>query len=61
MRHPRTESPVCSFEFIDTLVRVLNKQPEHTHIVIQEIEPDDWGLRRSLHLNSEHQRRSSNQ
>jgi 4-oxalocrotonate tautomerase len=27
----------------DALVQVLNKQPEHIHIVIQEIEDDDWG------------------
>ncbi|GAA0583666.1 2-hydroxymuconate tautomerase [Caenispirillum bisanense] len=25
------------------LVEHLGKQPEHTHIVIQEIEEDDWG------------------
>jgi 4-oxalocrotonate tautomerase len=27
-----------------TLVRVLNKKPEHTHIVIQEIADEDWGF-----------------
>ncbi|MCO6431585.1 MAG: 4-oxalocrotonate tautomerase family protein [Deltaproteobacteria bacterium] len=26
------------------LQRVLNKKPEHTHIVIDEVEPDDWGF-----------------
>lgn len=26
-----------------SLVRVLGKQPEHTHIVIQEIEEENWG------------------
>ena len=26
-----------------TLVNVLYKKPEHIHIVIQEIEEDDWG------------------
>jgi len=31
-------------EFTDTLVRVLGKKPEHTHIVIQEIEDVDWGF-----------------
>jgi len=31
-------------EFTDTLVRVLDKKPEHTHIVIQEIEDEDWGF-----------------
>lgn len=30
-------------EITDTLVRVLGKKPEHTHIVIQEIEESDWG------------------
>ena len=28
----------------DSLVRVLGKKPEHTHIVIQEINEDDWGF-----------------
>ena len=27
-----------------TLVEVLGKKPEHTHIVIQEIEDEDWGF-----------------
>lgn len=31
-------------EFTDTLVRVLGKRPEHTHIVIQEIELENWGF-----------------
>ncbi len=31
-------------EFTDTLVRVLGKKPEHTHIVIQEIEAENWGF-----------------
>lgn len=30
--------------FTDALVRVLDKKPEQTHIVIQEIDPDDWGF-----------------
>jgi 4-oxalocrotonate tautomerase len=28
----------------DTLVQVLGKKPEHTHVVIQEIEEEDWGF-----------------
>lgn len=28
----------------DALVRVLGKNPEHTHIVIQEINEEDWGF-----------------
>ena len=30
-------------EMTNTLVRVLDKKPEHTHIVIDEIEPENWG------------------
>ncbi|MCO5093001.1 4-oxalocrotonate tautomerase family protein [Bosea sp. (in: a-proteobacteria)] len=29
--------------FTETLVRVLGKKPENTHVVIQEIEREDWG------------------
>lgn len=31
-------------EVTDTLVRVLGKKPEHTHIVIQEIGEQNWGF-----------------
>lgn len=31
-------------EITQTLVRVLGKRPEHTHIVIDEIEPENWGF-----------------
>ncbi|NBI29873.1 tautomerase family protein [Chengkuizengella marina] len=31
-------------EFTETLVNVLGKNPEHTHIVIQEIEDENWGF-----------------
>jgi 4-oxalocrotonate tautomerase len=31
-------------EITDTLVRVLNKRPDHTHIVIDEVELDNWGF-----------------
>jgi 4-oxalocrotonate tautomerase len=31
-------------EFTETLVKVLGKKPEHTHIVIQEIEEQNWGF-----------------
>lgn len=30
-------------EVTDSLVRVLGKQPAHTHVVIQQVEPDHWG------------------
>jgi 4-oxalocrotonate tautomerase len=31
-------------EVTDTLVRVLGKKPDHTHIVIQEISEENWGF-----------------
>ncbi len=30
-------------EITSTLQRVLGKKPEHTHIVIDEIDPENWG------------------
>ena len=31
-------------EVTASLVHILKKKPEHTHIVIQEIEEEDWGF-----------------
>jgi len=31
-------------EITQTLVGVLGKKPEHIHIVIDEIEPENWGF-----------------
>lgn len=31
-------------EITDTLVRVLGKKPDHTHIVIDEVDLDNWGF-----------------
>lgn len=31
-------------EITETLGRVLGKRPEHTHVVIDEIEPENWGF-----------------
>ena len=31
-------------EMTETLVTVLDKKPEHIHIVIQEIAEEDWGF-----------------
>lgn len=31
-------------EITSTLVNVLDKKPEHIHIVIDEIEPENWGF-----------------
>ncbi len=30
-------------EITGTLQRVLGKRPEHTHVVIDEIDPENWG------------------
>ena len=30
-------------DITNSLVNVLGKKPEHIHIVIQEIEEEDWG------------------
>lgn len=30
-------------DITDSLARVLGKNPEHTHVVIQEIEEENWG------------------
>ena len=30
-------------EFTQTLKSVLGKDPKHTHIVIQEVEEENWG------------------
>lgn len=31
-------------EMTQTLVSVLGKKPEHIHIIIDEIEPENWGF-----------------
>lgn len=31
-------------DITQSLVKVLGKKPEHTHIVIQEIADEDWGF-----------------
>jgi 4-oxalocrotonate tautomerase len=31
-------------EMTDTLQRVLGKNPEQTHIIIDEVEPENWGF-----------------
>ena len=31
-------------EITETLVTTLGKKPEHIHIVLQEIEEEDWGF-----------------
>ncbi len=31
-------------EMTDTLRRVLGKKPEHIHIIIDEVDPENWGF-----------------
>lgn len=31
-------------EMTATLQRVLGKRPEHTHIIIDEVDPENWGF-----------------
>jgi 4-oxalocrotonate tautomerase len=31
-------------EITETLRRVLGKRPEHTHIIIDEVDPENWGF-----------------
>lgn len=31
-------------EITQTLQRVLGKRPDHTHIIIEEIESENWGF-----------------
>ena len=31
-------------EITNTLASVLGKKPEHTHIVIDEVDPENWGF-----------------
>jgi 4-oxalocrotonate tautomerase len=31
-------------EITDTLGRVLGKRPEHTHVVVEEVDPENWGF-----------------
>lgn len=35
-------------EMTDSLVNILGKKPEHIHIVIQEINEEDWGFEGKL-------------
>lgn len=35
-------------EITDTLVRVLNKNPASTHIIIDEVDTDNWGFNGQL-------------
>lgn len=39
----RTQKQQLIREVTDVITRVLNKDPQLTHVVIQEIDPDNWG------------------
>ncbi len=39
----REQKAALVHDMTQSLVRVLGKKPEHIHIVIQEIEEEDWG------------------
>ena len=40
---PEQKARIVS-EITQTLKTVLGKKPEHTHIVIDEIDPENWGF-----------------
>lgn len=40
----REQKPEIVRDITDSLVRVLGKRPEHTHVVIQEIAEENWGF-----------------
>ena len=44
-------------EITDTLGRVLGKRPEHTHVIIDEVDPENWGF--AGMLTTEYRKRSS--
>lgn len=35
-------------QMTQTLVSVLGKKPEHIHIIIDEVEPENWGFAGAL-------------
>jgi 4-oxalocrotonate tautomerase len=35
-------------EITQTLQRVLGKHPKHTHVVIDEVDPENWGFAGAL-------------
>ena len=41
---PREQKARLVKDVTDSLVRVLGKKPGHTHVVIQEINEEDWGF-----------------
>ena len=44
-------------EITQTLQRVLGKRPEHTHVIIEEVDPENWGF--AGMLTTEYRRRDA--
>ena len=44
-------------EITETLGRVLGKRPEHTHVIIDEVDPENWGY--AGMLTTEYRRRET--
>ncbi len=44
-------------EMTQTLQRVLGKRPEHTHVIIEEVDPENWGF--AGELTTEYRKRST--
>ena len=44
-------------DITESLQRVLGKRPEHTHVVIDEIDPENWGF--AGMLTSEYRKRAT--
>jgi 4-oxalocrotonate tautomerase len=44
----REQKKAVVAEITATLQRVLGKRPEHTHVVIDEIDTDNWGFAGAL-------------
>jgi 4-oxalocrotonate tautomerase len=40
----REQKALLVKEVTDSIVNILGKKPEHTHIVIQEIADENWGF-----------------
>lgn len=46
-------------EITETLGRVLGKRPEHTHVIIDEVDPENWGYAGMLTTEYRRQQRQS--
>ena len=46
-------------EITETLGRVLGKRPEHTHVIIDEVDPENWGYAGMLTTEYRRQQRGS--